>query len=139
MNEAKGLECNAGIRVALDSKYNTKLNAGWGKTPFQPATQSSSTLVEQESGQNWIIGIHVMNKLCSICSRLRRGSEEVCKHKGTCSANIPMSASIGDEKAAVKRLMEQIQDKMVQSLSDMLRAMLIVMVLRVYQKDRVQV
>lgn len=111
MNEMKGLERNSGIRGAIDSKYNTKLSSAKGKTPFQPSSQSSTTLVEHESGQNWIIGLHVTNKLCSRCSRTRKEGEDVCQHEGTCSANVPLSASIGDEYAAARTLMSEIRDE----------------------------
>ena len=106
MNEKKGLGRDAGIRAAIDSKYNTKLNAGRGKTPFQPSTQSTCSLVEHESGKNWIVGVDVSNKLCAKCSRIRKDAEE-CTHDGTCSATLPLTASIGDEQASAKKLVQR--------------------------------
>ncbi len=53
--------------------------------------------------------MHVANKLCARCSRTRKGAEEVCEHEGNCTANLPMSASIGDEHAAAKTMVEGMQ------------------------------
>ena len=107
MNVTKGLDENAKIRAGIDCKYNTRLQAGRGKTPFQPATQVSSTLVEGNTGRNEIIAVFTGNKLCTKCSRRIQKGENT-QHEGSCSANIAEDQTIGAEGLWAKKLMEQV-------------------------------
>ena len=105
------------IRCAIDSRYNTRLGAGRGYTPFQPATQQVTTLTEGMTGKNFIIGINVANKLCSKGMRKQNYSKHCHPHLGICSQNIPLDENIGDEKRAAKNIMQEIQSDAESSIT----------------------
>ena len=104
INEARGLDRSAPIRSEGDGRYNNPLASGGGRTPFQPATQATYTLIENVTKKKKIIGIHVANKLCS------KHLSDV-QHHGDhdCTANIPIEQSIGDEELWAKTAYSSMQ------------------------------
>jgi len=89
-NVIKCLPASAGIRVEADARYNNKLGSGGGRTPFQPATQVTYTVIENETPRKRVIGLFTGNKLC----RSKKHKENK-PHK--CTANIEEDHTIGDE------------------------------------------
>ena len=56
------------VSVEGDGAYNNPIYAGIGKTPFQPATQSTYIMAESVTTKRDIIAITTRSKLCSTCS-----------------------------------------------------------------------
>lgn len=100
LNRIKGLPAAAGIRVEADARYNNKLGSGAGRTPFQPATQVTSTIVENETPKKRVIGLFTGNKLCR--SRFhKQGKPHLC------TANIEEEHTIGDEGLWAQRAVQE--------------------------------
>ena len=106
MNADLGLESNAPVMVEADGRYNNALQAGAGKTPFQPATQCVYTVCENQTVDKQIIGINIKNKLCQNGQKYFAKQGKLLGHKGPmvcpnhpkpCTANLPIDSSIGDE------------------------------------------
>lgn len=83
------------VDVEGDGIYNNKLYSGVGKTPFQPSTQVVYMLAENSTPQKQIIACTAKSKLCS-----KHGKHEgTCgEESSTCTANIKMTDTIGNEK-----------------------------------------
>jgi len=92
LNETRALPRNHPITVESDGTYNNKMFSGVGKTPFQAGTQATYLTCENTTPQKKIIAVGTYNKLCR-CGL----SIEGVQHTPHCSANIPYTASIGDE------------------------------------------
>lgn len=110
----KDLEAEHPIRAEGDGRYNNKFGSG-GPNPFQPATQQTYTLIEGETKQKQIIAVSTLNKLCHKGAALRaKGIDAECPdgHAG-CTANIPMAASIGCEKRAIKNCIKNMDHNKV--------------------------
>ena len=91
MNEACGLLPDNGIPAAIDSQYNNALRSAGDRTPQQPATQVTTTMVEQCSKDQKVIGMTMGNKL-------KKGNKN----------NVHEGAVIGDERREAYRLMSTI-------------------------------
>ena len=76
VNEGRGLPRDAPIRAEGDGRYNNPLRSGAGNTPFQPATQSTYTIIENSTEKKKIISVQTANKLCS----KRKGYDTEHKH-----------------------------------------------------------
>lgn len=91
------------ISVQSDEIFNNPLYSGIGKTPFQPATQCSYTMVENITPKKQVIALENVNKLCSKHGFHSVEDEEGCDIKSEqCSSTVPMEQSIGDEKEWAK-------------------------------------
>lgn len=86
------------INVQADGVYNNAIYSGIGKTPFQPATQCTYTVIENETYKHKIVDSNPKSKLCSKKKKIHTTSTEVGEHAGTCSANINMRDNIGNEQ-----------------------------------------
>ena len=53
------------MSVQSDGIFNNPLYSGIGKTPFQPTTQCSYTMVENITPKKQVIALENVNKLCS--------------------------------------------------------------------------
>ena len=102
-NTRKGLRPDAGINMAVDARYNNRMESSTGNSPFQAATQATQLFVEHETPGRKIISLVTRNKLCQTARRLeaklrrRQSSEEITcpNHPGYCSANVGQDAVIG--------------------------------------------
>jgi hypothetical protein len=103
------------IPVEGDGRYNNSLWSGGGKTPFQPATQTVYTMVENVTTDKKIISVYTGNKLCQQASRLKeQGQNVICpNHKGKCTANLKKFDSIGDENRALRHILDDIKSEVI--------------------------
>lgn len=92
INEARGLGRDAPIRAEGDGRYNNPLRSGGGRTPFQPATQSVYTIIENVTKAKKILSVNTANKLCS-----KRCIDNEHRTHG-CKKNIATADQIGDEE-----------------------------------------
>ena len=91
------------ISVQCDGMFNNPLYSGIGKTPFQPATQCSYSVVENVTSKKQVIAIENINKLCSKHGYHSAAEETECDMKSeACSATVPMEHTIGDEREWAK-------------------------------------
>ena len=88
-NIACGFDAQEPILAGIDSQYNNRLQSASDTTPMQPATQVSTSIIEMQTKQKKIIGMHVFNKLCS------RGDHTTCDDKGGCTKNLLETDVIG--------------------------------------------
>jgi len=105
INKLRGKKNLHSVSVQMDGMYNSRLYAGVGRTPFQPATQTIYTVAENETTDHNILSINTKNKLCSTHSSLEIEPDSGRLHNectNECSANIPMVKSIGDEYSWAK-------------------------------------
>lgn len=110
LNILRGKRDPSTIAVEGDGRYNNPLYSGGGKTPFQPATQLTYTMSENETPRKQTIAVFTGNKLCHKGSLLRsQGNQIECPYHEGCTANLPMSSSIGDEHLAAKKCVEQLK------------------------------
>lgn len=114
-NELKGLPRDAPIRAEGDGRYNNPLFTAAGKTPFQPSSQATYSINENQTKSKDIIAIQTANKLCQTGALKAKKTGEVqqCKtdkpaHSGSCSANIAAHKSIGDEYQYASDLIEDL-------------------------------
>ena len=83
------------IDIEGDGIFNNKLYSGVGKTPFQPSTQTVYMVAENSTPDKQIIACAAKNKLCSQHGR----HEGTCgEASSSCTANIKMTDTIGNEK-----------------------------------------
>jgi len=119
VHAVKGNEPDSGIPIEADSRYQSPLRSGRGKKPGQPSGTCVTNVAENVTKRKWVICTHVKNKNCQQCSR-GEGKKEVPSHK--CSANIPQSAVIGDERQAAieiaKKLMSGPSKTIVAELTE---------------------
>lgn len=93
------------ISVEGDAAYNNPIYAGIGKTPFQAATQATYIMAEGTTKNRDIIALCTRSKLCMTGAR-RKSSCPGTDHE--CSANIPMSATIGNEQSMAEECINDI-------------------------------
>lgn len=108
------------IDIQADCRYNNNWAYSVANSPFQPATQVVQLAVENTSPKKHVIGVTTRNKLCRCLtqnSRLRQkkrktksveqptatdttttGTPREAGHSISCSADIAMHDSIGDER-----------------------------------------
>ena len=98
------------ISVQSDGIFNNPLYSGVGKTPFQPATQCSYSIVENITPKKQVIAVENVNKLCSKHGFHSANDEECDILSGKCSATVPMEKSIGDEKEWAKSCLLDLKD-----------------------------
>ncbi|CAG2251503.1 CTRB [Mytilus edulis] len=84
-----------------DGMYNNPIYSGMGKTPFQPVTQCTYNMLENNTYKHSIVSTRQVSKLCSNKSE-HKTKTKVKSHKGHCSANIEMHDSIGSEERWAK-------------------------------------
>ncbi|VDI03769.1 Hypothetical predicted protein [Mytilus galloprovincialis] len=89
------------INIQADGMYNNPIYSGMGKTPFQPATQCTYNMLENNTYKHSIVSTRQVSKLCSNKSE-HKTKTKVKSHKGHCSANIEMHDSIGSEERWAK-------------------------------------
>ena len=95
-----------GLRLSIlqDTQYNNR--PGTIDTPFQAASQSDTSTIENITGKGLVIHVISANKLCRRGHQimLARGIPDCPKHKdgSRCTATIPMSRSIGAEGEYMK-------------------------------------
>ena len=95
--------------------FNNPLYSGIGKTPFQPATQCSYSVVENVTRKKQVIAMENVSKLCSKHGYHSSTDEIQCDIKSEkCSATIPMEQSIGDERQWAKSCLLQLKEDQLQ-------------------------
>ena len=103
------------IAVQSDGMLNNPLYSGIGKTPFQPATQCSYSVVKNVTNKKQVIAIENVNKLCSKHGYHSVTDETPCDIKyDKCSATIPMEHSIRDEREWAKACLLDLKDDQLQ-------------------------
>lgn len=105
LNKIRGEKDLGLISVEGDAAYNNPIYSGVGKTPFQAATQATYIMAESTTKNRDIIAMCTRNKLCMTCARNGPNSQE-SGHE--CSANIPMSATIGNEQSMAEDCLHEI-------------------------------
>ena len=93
INEDCGLPRDAPTRAEGDGRYYNALRSGGGRTTFQPGTQATYTIIENQTEKTKIISIHTVNKLCS-----QRGRHHTKCTDSNCKADIQMEVRIGVEE-----------------------------------------
>ena len=89
------------INVQADCVYNNPIYSGVGKTPFQPATQCTYNVAENNTYKHSIVSSRQQSKLCSN-KKKHKTKTKVGSHSGHCSANIEIHDSIGNEERWAK-------------------------------------
>ncbi|XP_071171005.1 uncharacterized protein [Mytilus edulis] len=89
------------INTQADGMYNNTIYSGMGKTPFQPATQCTYNMLENNTYKHNIVSTRQVSKLCSNKSE-HKTKTKVKYHKGHCSASIEMHDSIGSKERRAK-------------------------------------
>lgn len=93
------------IPAELDRQYNNNLRSGRRHTPQAPATQSRDVLAENLTVDKKIIMYNQENKLCKPGELARaKGLDVQCPGHQGCTATLPESANIGDEKLGGRKL-----------------------------------
>ena len=90
------------IPVEGDACYNNPLYSGVGRTPFQPATQATYTVVENVTPDKFIVAASLKNKLCVKGSR----NKLECPNHTGCTANLPIDHTIGNEQQMALECMQ---------------------------------
>ena len=103
LNKIKGIPETTPIKIEGDCRYSNRLNSGGGKTPFQPATQATYTLCENETKSKRIISVTNYSKLCPY----RKNGELDCGNHRGCVQNVKAKESIGDERRYAKEAYEK--------------------------------
>ena len=98
INKLRGNVPNV-VNVEGDGMYNNPLYSGVGKTPFQPATQSTYVICEQVTSKKEVIALSCHNKLCT--KKHDISDSKACLEK-SCSRNTAIETSIGNEKEWAK-------------------------------------
>ncbi|CAC5404656.1 unnamed protein product [Mytilus coruscus] len=82
--ERSGFPTDTPIPAECDTRYNNPLFGSRTRTPFQPGTQATTTIVENVTARKKIIDVHDANKLCKTASFLRStGENAICPgHQG---------------------------------------------------------
>lgn len=113
VSRQRGQSINTPINIEADTRYNNRLNSGVGKTPFQPATQATLTIVENHTPHKKVIGVHTASKLCSYAINARKyGVTPNCpNHDGICTANVNLDEAIGNEEKWAYRAYKDILEK----------------------------
>ena len=101
--ESYGLPRTTPIPVEGDGRYNNPLYWSRDKNPFQPATQSTYTVVENLTNEKKIIGTVTKNKLC----HKRKRGEKCPDHSGKCTATIALDAPIGREDQLTEEICQE--------------------------------
>ena len=85
------------VTCSIDACYNNKNH--YGKSPYQPATQSIYTVIAtDEKNQHKIVYSETQNKLCMVGSRRRaRGLSVQCPNHTNCTANLSENEPISNE------------------------------------------
>ena len=97
-----------GIPVEGDGMYNNPLYSGVGKTPFQPATQVTYTVIENVTHKKKIINLVTKNKLCSENGK----HPNACgPDNARCTVTLAMEKSIGQEKTWAKEAISGLLNK----------------------------
>ncbi|CAG2218227.1 unnamed protein product [Mytilus edulis] len=86
------------INMQANRVYNNPTYSGMGKTPFQPATQCTYNMLENNTYKHNIVSTRQVSKLCSNKSEHKTKTKVKLYHKGHCSVNIEMHDSIGSEE-----------------------------------------
>ncbi|CAH1244601.1 Hypp7341 [Branchiostoma lanceolatum] len=102
MHVEKGNAPGSGIPVQGDTRYQTPLRSARGKKPGQPSPNSVTSVAENVTTRQVIIGTRVRNKICQPCIQAKGSGGPPPPHK--CPANIPEEAVIGDERQAAEDL-----------------------------------
>ena len=105
INHFKGRPKDTPVKMEGDCRYTNSLHSGAGKTLFQPATQCTYTLCENETKKKRIIAVSNFSKLCGKSSVLTATTD--CDHPGVCSQNIKRNACIGNEGKYAKETYEE--------------------------------
>jgi len=88
------------VSISGDACYNNPIYSG-GRTPFQGATEVAYVATENQTSDHQIVDLVTRNKLCS---KHHGVDNESCVHDVKCSANMNMSACIGNEKSLAKEV-----------------------------------
>ena len=88
-NVGCGFDSTEPILAGIDSQYNNRLQSAGQNTPMQPATQVSTSIIEMQTKDKKIIGMHVSNKLCS------KGDHTGCDINSGCTKNLQDTDVIG--------------------------------------------
>lgn len=90
-----GLPESTPIPASFDTQYNIGLRDGAGRNPGQPATQATTSAVENFSANQKILGVYTANKHCTCIGECGEN----------CTRNMDQTAVIGDEGLYVGKLM----------------------------------
>lgn len=99
LNTLKGLPASAPVNVEMDGRYNNPIYSAVGNSPFQAATQVSHITVENATRKKYVVDVQTHSKLCQQGELIARttGHRPCPEHPG-CTADLPQSAVIGNEK-----------------------------------------
>lgn len=121
INRLRGLPTDTPINIEADCRYNNPIYSGIGKTPFQAATQVTHLIAENSTPRKQIIAVTNKNKLCQKCaidnntmkhqktSTNAKSSKRKTHTAHVCSANIPVDATIGDERQWTSESLQQLE------------------------------
>lgn len=93
------------VDLEIDGTYNNSIYSGVGQTPFQAGTQCVQLAAETITRKKDIVAMTTKSKLCNI--------QPTCEneHQPSCSGNLPLGSSIGNERAWSKEiLVDMLQD-----------------------------
>jgi hypothetical protein len=112
LNEVKGLPRNTGVNVEMDSRYNNPPYTCVGNTPYQAASQVCHVTVENMTKKKFVVNMVSKNKLCQKGEIIRRKTgKRPCPDHSGCTANIPETAVIGNEKQWAKESIKTLSDE----------------------------
>ena len=93
------------ISLEADGMYNNPISSGFGKTPFQAASQATFIGLENVTKNKYIVHAGTYNKLCHSCSQ--KGQHD---HKN-CTRNLNPQDTIGNEGQYLKNAVTDINSK----------------------------
>lgn len=109
LNRSIGLPSHAPIPAEADATYNNKLFSGIGNTPYQAGTQATLIVAEGVTKRKQIIATKTYSKLCN-CSTGYAAEP----HDESCSANLRIDSSIGNEGRYLTDAVEDINSSGLQ-------------------------
>ena len=89
-NVACGFDATEPLLAGINPQYKNRLQSAGLNTPIQTATQVSTFIIEMQTKDKKVIGMHVSNKLCS------KGDHTNCGIENECTKNLEDTYIIGE-------------------------------------------
>ena len=90
------------VHLKADTRYNTARPGSHRSTGLPLTSQAITLAIENNSGQNFIVGQHTQNKICVKGTAMRLKGEEVeCPGHSGCTANVHRYESLTEKAAGI--------------------------------------
>ena len=96
INKLRGLPEDDPVNISMDSRYSSARITG-SYHAGQNASQAIGVVVEQQSGCQDIVALHIQNKLCTLGASLRRrGFDVTCPGHDNCTATLRADENLSE-------------------------------------------